>query len=167
MSRLESLRALGVPVNWRTILVGFVGLGKIGRLIEPKAVIGYAEDAIARGDASDEVVALAVSDDSEEIERHLRSLSSSEQSSVEREERKWRVLLLNEELAELPRDPLYGLLALTSFWARFDFPEDSPHVVQGRGNNLSPTEYYTEGNFRDAVERHAHWIEREVASLVR
>jgi hypothetical protein len=165
MSRLKTLQALGLPVNWRTVLVGFVGPGKLGRLLKPEDVLSYAEDAIAQGDTSDEVVALAVSDDSEEIERHLRTLSSHEQLSVEREEKKWRVLLLKEALADLPRDPLSGLLALTSFWERFDFPEDSPHVVQGRGNKLSPIEYYTEDNFRDAVERHAGWIERELASL--
>jgi hypothetical protein len=166
MSKLQALRALGLRVNWQTVLVGFVGPGKVGQLLEPKDVISYAEDAIAGGDTSDEVVALAVSDDSQEIEKHLRMLSLREHSDAKQEERKWLLLLLKEALADLPPEPLSGLIALTSFWERFDYPEDSPHVVQGRGNKLSPSEYYTEVNFRDTVERHTRWIQRELAALL-
>ncbi len=101
----------------------------------------------------------------EEIKDLLQRLSQLDGGDPQIELRKWRLVLLEEVLASMPKDALYGLIALTEFWQDFGFPSDSPHVVQGRGNNITPPEYYQEENLQRLVNCHRTWIENERASL--
>jgi len=63
---------------------------------------------------------------------------------------------------ELPDEPMYGLIAFTEFWARFDYPDDSPHVVQGQNNCITPQEYYTKQNYDDMIIRHKNWLKSKL-----
>jgi hypothetical protein len=65
----------------------------------------------------------------------------------------------------MPEDPLYGLLALTEFWQSFGFPSDSPHVIQGRGNTISPAEYFQQNNLNRLLSLHRKWIQQEKALI--
>ena len=167
MKRLEAMRDAGLPVTWGTVLVGWRGPGKHDRLVDAADVIAHAVDAIAAGDASQPVATLAAVDpaESEEIATTLAVLAQRERSDLQREQRKWRALLLKETLDELPSKPLYALLALTSFWEKFGFPEDGPHVVQGRGNQLSPADYYSQRNYEVLLNAHRAWLQNELAEL--
>ena len=73
--------------------------------------------------------------------------------------------MLMDLLEKLPESPLYGLLRLTEFWANFNYPDDSPHIIQGRGNNYTPEVYFTKGNYDVVLTRHRRWIEEELAVL--
>lgn len=44
-----------------------------------------------------------------------------------------------------------------------DFPEDSPHIFQGRDNNITPEQYYTEQNYSYLFDEHVRWIKNEIA----
>lgn len=79
--------------------------------------------------------------------------------------RKWRLLLLEELLNSIPNDPTYGLTALTEFWQGFGFPQDSPHQVQGRGNEIPPSMYYQDQNLQQSIARHRAWIKMERLAL--
>jgi hypothetical protein len=167
MNRLVEMREAGLPVNWRTVFVGWIGPGKHERLLDESDVVAEAGSALDRGENSAEVIALASTDSlgSLEIETFLRELAKREWSTPAHEERKWRWLLLKEAIESLPSEPLYALLALTEFWEKFGYPPDSPHVVQGRGNHRSPNEYYTERHYRETVQRHEDWLKRELDDL--
>jgi len=161
------MRDAGLPITWGTVLVGWNGPGKRGRLVDGADVAAHAIDAMSAGDASQEVVTLAglEPDESEAIAKNLDLLARRERSDLRREERKWRALLLKETLDALPAKPLYALLALSSFWETFGYPDDSPHAVQARGNQIPPAEYYSEANYEAALAAHRTWLQRELAAL--
>jgi hypothetical protein len=83
----------------------------------------------------------------------------------DREVRGWRAVELAHLLDELPPSPIDGLMELTSFWNALDFPDDMPHVVQGRANDISPIDYYTEENYRQLLDRHKAWLRSEIAAV--
>ncbi len=58
-----------------------------------------------------------------------------------------------------------ALLTLTDFWAERDYPMHSPHTVQGRGNSISPADYYNLDNYRNILESHRQWAAREEVIL--
>ena len=169
MSYLHGMAALGLRANWRTLLTGLEGPAKYHPVVTLDDVCAFACEqlVVPTTPISEDAVAslVASSDEPMEVHRLLRLFAEREKSDAELELRKWRLMLLRDIMSHLPGDPLYGLLALTEFWERFDFPPDSPHVVQGRGNHISPAAYFTEENYRDLVGKHHDWIEREAAAL--
>ncbi len=56
-------------------------------------------------------------------------------------------------------------MELTELWVQFGYPEDSPHIIQGRGNNISPTEYYTQSNYDKLYIKNKEWLEKELSFL--
>jgi Uncharacterized protein conserved in bacteria (DUF2247) len=168
MSYLNDLRNAGFRVNWRTLLIGLEGPGKYPPLITLDEACAFADEQLAASTPPPEgavAIAVASSEDPAEIRMILQKLAGEEKSEPARELRKWRLVLLKHAMAELPEDPLYGLLALTEFWERFDFPPDSPHIVQNRGNEIAPMDYFTEDNYRHLVQKHKDWISTETAAL--
>jgi hypothetical protein len=165
--RLESLRVEGLPLNWTTLLVGWRGPGKLARQLSAEEVSAFALERLSSNEASIPLVALATAGEGHtgEIAEWLQTLADDEGSDPSWEERKWRLILLEEVLAGLGADPVYDLIKLTEFWEQFDYPLDSPHVVQGARNNLTPTEYYTLESLRSAIEAHRSWIEVERSLL--
>jgi len=161
MSYLDDMTAAGLPIGWGTLLVGWDGPGKHGRLVDADEVFAFAEP-LMEGLPAETVAALA---DPDELPPALRELAAREGANRDRELRKWRLVMLKRAMTELPKDPLYGLIALTEFWERFDYPSDSPHIVQGRGNQLSPAEYFTDQNYRSILDDHERWIRDEEAQL--
>jgi hypothetical protein len=164
---LADINRAGLEVDWLTLLLGLDGPGKHAPLLSLADVETFATEELESSPASPRAfeVLVALGSGPEETRAVLRKLVAAENLSPERELRKWRVVLLKQTKRHLPTDSLYGLLALTEFWAEFDFPSDSPHVIQGRGNPTSPPAYFTEENYRDAVQRHLEWIDAEMAAL--
>jgi hypothetical protein len=170
-------------VNWTTVLVGWKGLGVFSPwparsadfppLLSADELAAYANDRLALSSdaAEDDLVVRLLSLDlhtegRETITEHLARLSDLSGCDPSHELRKWQVVLLEDLLDHIPSDPLYGLIALTEFWQNFGFPADSPHEVQGKGNTISPDDYYQESNYRRLVSRHKAWIEQEKAGLL-
>ena len=48
---------------------------------------------------------------------------------------------------------------------KLGFPEDSPHIFQGRNNNITPEEYYTQENYDYLYEKHIEWLQKEIKSI--
>jgi len=170
-------------VNWTTVLVGWKGLGVFSPwpahsadfppLLSADELAAYSSERLASSSsaAEDDLVARLLSLDlhtesRETITEHLAPLSDLCGCASSRELRKWQVILLEDLLDHIPSDPLYGLIALTEFWQGFGFPPDSPHEVQGKGNTLSPDDYYQEDNYHKLVSRHKAWVEQEKAALL-
>lgn len=170
-AHLTDMKSAGLDVNWLTLLVGLRGPGKHAPVLTPSDIASFAVEIFESSPAGQEAtvaVLVAMADSAEETHAVLRKLADRENLDAECELRKWRIVMLQRALSHLPSDPLDGLLSLTEFWEQFDYPPDSPHVVQGRGDDTtSPADYYTEKTFRDLLQRHQAWIETELAGLRR
>ena len=181
MSAFEKIKVT-FDTNWTTVLVGWNGLGVLspwpGRwvefspLISPDEIAAYAEERLAFSSSSIEqelIVGLLSSnlrtESRETVKVLLIPLSDLSSADPGIELRKWRLILLEDVLANMPKDPTYGLLALSEFWQQFGFPSDSPHEVQGRGNEINPSEYYQAANLQQLLDRHRVWIQQERSVL--
>jgi len=180
MSAFEKIRA-AFDANWTTVLVAWTGLGPLSPwpdrwvefppLISTDDIAAYADERLASSDPVEQVLIVALvssdlrSESRETIKELLTPLSGLGGGDPDIELRKWRLVLLEEVLVNMPKDALHGLMALTEFWQSFGFPSDSPHDVQGRGNTTSPSEYYQQDNLHRLVARHRAWIEDEKAAL--
>ena len=169
MMKLERFKKNKLPVNWATILIGWNGPGKFTRILTGQEIIEYALELIESDSNVLEEVWLLVGcnkNDTEEIQDLLVKLASVECNEAN-EVLKWQIVLLQDELEKIDKRPLYGLLQLTEFWDKFNYPSDSPHIVQGMNNEVSPEEYYTKENFDNLIRAHNEWVEKKLEFLAR
>ena len=165
-------------INWTTVLVGWNGFGvfspwtdradEFPPLLSVDELVDYANVRLssASGNIEADLIIQLLSHDLHTEKRVaikdiLTKLSDFGSRDPAFELRKWRLVLLLELLDNIPKDALYGLMALTEFWQNFGFPPDSPHEVQGRGNNIDPTEYYQDQNLQSLLDCHRDWVEKE------
>lgn len=167
MIKLEQFSENKISVNWTTIVIGWYGPGKFIRQLNEQDIIDYAINLIENGDNQQEVLMLASCSekDSYEIEELINKLSNGEIVNKEVEERKWQTIMLINLLNNLNDKPTYGLIEITEFWEKFSYPENSPHVVQGLYNNITPYEYYSKVNFDTVINMHKQWIENQLEEL--
>lgn len=168
MIKLSNFKVNTLKLNWETILIGLEGPGKFPPQITSKEVIDYAVDLISQEDNQPEDVWMLAGlseKDTSEIKRLVKKLANNEKSVKEFELDKWKVTLLEKALNEISDKPIYGLIELTEFWEKFDFPVDSPHVIQGLSNNMSPEEYFTKENYDIIIKKHKNWIENKLTQL--
>jgi uncharacterized protein DUF2247 len=154
--------------NWTSLLIGWHGFGRLRRLVTISDIRQFALEKLEFAPQPDRnLIELATISEANEdaVEPCLERLASADLNDREIEVHKWVICLLEKQLLELPNDPIYGLLELTEFWAALDFPDYSPHQVQGKGNTVNPGEYYSQENYARAVEQHRNWIEQESLKL--
>ena len=58
-----------------------------------------------------------------------------------------------------------GLIELTELWDKLGFPSDMPHIVQGRNNTISPSEYYSQENYDKLYDINCDWFKTELLYL--
>jgi hypothetical protein len=181
MSAFETLKA-EFGINWTTILVGWNGAGAFSPWPDrrddfpPLLSVGElesfaAERLLLSSDVAEEslivrLLSLNLRDAPRQAVREvlegLANLSSADQTL---ELRKWRLVMLEALLGRVDKNLVKGLLTLTEFWQEFGFPQDSPHEVQGRDNELTASEYYQDSNLRRILDRHRDWVAMERAAL--
>lgn len=167
-SKLELFQVNKLEVNWSTVLSGWRGFKKLPRQLSIKDIIDYAVSLVSNDDSQpDEVWQLAglSINDNDEVENLLKKLVLKENYYEIDQQRKWMVILLEEMINDLPDDCIQGLITLTDFWDKFEFPNDSPHIVQGRDNTISPSDYYNQENYLKLIEVHKKWVDEEIAKL--
>ena len=162
-------------VSWTTLLAGWRGFESYRRLITISDIQQFAmekleiamEKSKIAGESSSNLSELTIfwAVEQDEIDSALDVLSATDSTNYETEVHKWVICLLEKQIQELPDDPIYGLLELTNFWSSLEYPDYSPHQIQGVGNEISPQNYYTQENFKNAVEKHKNWIENECRKL--
>ncbi|ERT10417.1 DUF2247 family protein [Photorhabdus temperata] len=101
-----------------------------------------------------------------ELINNLEVICDKKNVSLQLSERKWKCIALYFLLfKELPDDYVYALLKLNEFWVLWGDSVDSPNIVQSVGNNLSPSEYYSEENYHSLIKEHHNWLDREIEQL--
>ncbi|MBD1226991.1 MULTISPECIES: DUF2247 family protein [Morganellaceae] len=156
-------------LDWGMIFLGAKG-NPVGRLSAPN-ISEFACNELTKLDLSDSILvevseAAFCTEINREVIDSLEVICDKKNINIQLSERKWRyvalyILLLNE----LPDDYVYGLLKLNEFWNLWGDSVDSPNIVQGVGNNLSPTEYYSDENYHLLIEKHRNWLDREIKQL--
>lgn len=168
MIELEQFRKNKISVNWTTIIIGWYGPGKFNRQLKEQDIINYAINLIVNDENQQQEVLMIAScseKDCCEIQELINKLVNEEKVNKEIEERKWQIILLMKLLNNLSDKPTYGLVEFTEFWEKFSYPENSPHVVQGLKNNITPSEYYSKENFDAVFRTHKHWIKSQLEEL--
>lgn len=154
-------------ISWTLLNMGWDGSAKFKRQLAGQDIIDFAMSKMEDGDESIDVVLLASSHatDAEEISELLKRLSDGEEVDADNEFRKWRAIYVSKNLPDIQAEYIQGLIELGDIWALLDFPDDSPHVFQGRNNSITPNEYYTKENYVKLLEKHQEWLEKEIADL--
>ncbi len=165
---IKEFNRIGLEITWCLLEIGLNGERQFTPQLRPEDIIEYATQKLLENiEASRNIVLLAGANksDIEEIKQLLRKLSEEENVDRKKEFRKWRVIYILSVLSNLSTDYVQGLLDIGDAWAMFDFPDDSPHIFQGKGNAIKPKEYYTQNNFDSILQLHKEWLEREIQYL--
>lgn len=157
-------------VDWGVIYWGISGIPR-GGVLGAQFVRRFADAELSQIDAADpmlgEIAELSLFNDAqlEDGRRNVARICEMRNIDMDRAKRKWRAVALEDLLSRLGADPVYDLIALGEFWTDWGSATDSPYVVQGVGNTLTPEEYYTEHNLDEALSRHREWLKAEIAHL--
>lgn len=162
MIRLENVKQLGLSITWRLLYVAICE-----KQLQEKDVIEYAIEKLEEGDDRSEVCELAGSyvDEQEDIRNLLWELLKQENTKDDNEKRKLRAVIVNNALRIKYDNYIDGLMNLTDLWISLGYPSDSPHIIQGRDNNITPSEYYTADNYNLLYERNVEWLMTELEYL--
>ena len=116
MKLVDQILTSQFGVNWRTILVGWEGVGDFGPVLFSSDVVSYALRKVEESpdeQPKEVILLLAADSDSELVGRCLGELARQETADPTIETRKWRLILLKSVM----RDPvLQDRLPLQQFY---------------------------------------------------
>lgn len=166
MITLAEFKRLNLKITWKLINIGFKNNKYFGNMLSAEEVIGYAIEQLLNCD-NDIIIQLAGEsvDNTTEIMTDVHILAEHEDTEYSKEFRKWRVMYVIKSLPNIKTEFITGLVELGDIWAYLDFPNDSPHLFQGKGNSLEPKQYYTQNNYNELLNKHRIWIEDELKEL--
>lgn len=161
MIKLNEIKRMEFTITWRLLYLGFTQ-----EYFDGKDVIDYAIDKLRESD-DEEVCELAGTGEYEKdrIRELLQELMLQESTQDEVEFRKIRATAVSRVLQSKNENYIDGLMELTELWVGFDFPNDSPHTFQGRYNEITPEEYYTQENYENLFNKNILWLNKEVSYL--
>ena len=164
MIKIREFKDYNLKITWKLLYLGYKGNDVFKDELDVSDILSYAIEKLEDEDCDELVYDLASEYESntDKIDNILRKLSEKEDANEKLELRKWRVLIVAKELVTKNDNFVNGLLSLGNLWIKLGFPEDSPHVFQGKDNNISPEEYYTEENYQNIYEEHLHWLNKEI-----
>lgn len=100
----------------------------------------------------------------DEIISHLEFICNEENVDLQISGRKWRCVALSLLLENLPGDYVYGSIELNNFWNEWGVI-NSQNIVQGVGNDISPSEYYIADNYYLLINKHQKWFKRGTTAI--
>ncbi len=167
MIKIKDFIETGFEVSWTLLYLGVNGSEIFKNQLDGQDIIDYAAAKMKEGDDSLDVVLLANANAAniDEINELLFRLSNYEVVDCDDEYRKWQIIYVLKHLPDEHADYIQGLTELGNIWTMLGFPDDSPHVFQGRNNSMTPEEYYTRENYLLLLDKHREWIEKEISQL--
>lgn len=166
MIKLIEFKKIGFKITWKLLNIGFKNEEKFSNMLSANEIINYAISLLDSNNNED-LLDLASSrpDEIESINMILTKLAEKEKSDYSIEYRKWQLLYVIRNMPKKDEEFIAGLCQLGDIWAYLDFPNESPHIFQGRNNNIIPNEYYTSDNFLTLYNKHIDWIEKETKQI--
>lgn len=169
MIKIVDFEELKLNITWKLLDIGFMGSTHFRNELSSQEIIDYAIFEMSKNsDNEDEDVINLACENSKNIYKvndYLKNLASKENTTYEIEFRKWRLVYVKKQLLKPADDFLSGLLELGDIWVKFDFPQDSPHMFQGRNNIITPEQYYTEENYKILFQKHLNWLLEEIDKI--
>ena len=171
MIQLKDFKDKGFNVSWKLINIGFHGSEEFYEELSSKDIINYAI-SILESDFKDSVYKRLVEEIACEYEENYGKLDYNIKELVKLENnidyklefRKWVYMYVSINLKK-NSDNIQGLIELTELWAKLDFPDFSPHIVQGVNNDIIPQDYYTTENYNYLLRKHFEWLEGELKNI--
>lgn len=162
MIKLEDIKELGLSITWRLLY-----LCVQSKHIETEEVIEYATEKLEEGSEQEEICELAgaYAEEYEEICNVLWKLTEQEETQNDIENRKIRAVIVSKVLKTKNSNCINGLMDITDLWIGLGYPDDSPHIIQGKENCISPSEYYTMDNYNFLYAKNVEWLRRELEDL--
>jgi hypothetical protein len=163
MIKISDIKELKLNITWRMLYRGL-----LKKQIPISEIVEYAMEQLEKGDDRIEICELAGSSDNdlEDIMNILYELADEEKSQDDLEDRKLRATRINNFLKDKYSNCIDGLMGLTELWLELGYSIDSPHIIQGKDNSISPVEYYTDANYNYLYEKNKYWLEDEVHYLI-
>lgn len=168
MNSLRRVSALGIPITWDVLRAGRSSTLPGGPRLSIEEVRTFAQQVLGETPHPQATLfdlASAGPADRDDVDRALAELAAKQSQASLVGDRAWRLVAVTDLIASLPKDPVDSLLALTEFWLDWQLPEDMPHTIQGRGNQISPLDYYTAGTLEQVLQDHQAWIDGERGRL--
>ncbi len=169
MIKINNFEKNNLKITWTAIEIGLQGYKFFPQQLDYSDIVEYAVKLLVDELADNEEVILLAScnvSNFEEIKDLVSQLKSNENLNCTLELRKWVVLALDNLLHNINIDDyIDGLNEITHFWSMFDYPEFSPHQVQGRKNEISPKDYYSKENYKKILNTHKNWLTNEFKRL--
>ncbi len=164
MIKIADIKELKLNITWRMLYRGL-----LEKQIPINEIVEYAMEQLEKGDDRIEICELAGSSDNdlEDIMNILYELADEEKSQDDLEDRKLRATRVNNFLKDKYSNCIDGLMGLTELWLELGYTTDSPHIIQGKDNSISPMEYYTDANYNYLYEKNKSWLEDEVHYLIK
>lgn len=158
---IKTLNELSIHISWKMIYIGMRNED-----ISTYEIIDYAMMRIEQGADNPEIFELAGAyvDDYDYILNLVQDLQENDLDELF-EGRKIRLAIVYNGLKKKNTKFIDGLIELTELWDKLGFPSDMPHIVQGRNNTISPSEYYSQENYDELYNINYEWFKAELLYL--
>lgn len=165
--KLQEFKKLELSITWTLIDIGYKGSKIFQDELSSNEVINYAISLLDYDNYSWEVLELAGEKEvnTEEIDRHIKILSSYEMCNRDVEFEKWVVWYVSKHIQKKYDNYIDGLIELGDIWIKLGMPKDSPHIFQGLNNGISPQKYYTLENYENLYDAHVKWLNDKLLRL--
>lgn len=162
MIKIKDLKELNFTITWRLLYRALVK-----KQLQVEDVVEYAMEQLEAGNDRIEVCEIAgfCDSDSDYLLNILYDLAREENCDDEFEDRKLRAVIISDSLRLKKDNCIDGLMELTELWLALGCPKDSPHIIQGKDNNISPNEYYTDDNYNYLYAKNKDWLKSEILFL--
>ena len=145
MIKIADIKGLKLNITWKLLYRGL-----LEKQISINEIVEYAKEQLEKGEDRIEICELA----------------NEEENPDDIEDRKIRAARVNKFLKDKNTNCIDGLMGLTELWLELGYTADSPHIIQGKDNSISPMEYYTDANYNYLYEKNKHWLKDEVYFLI-
>lgn len=167
MIKIVDIKELDLRVTWTLLYLGFCDNSIYGGQLLADDIIKYAMSQIEENNCADMVCELAgtYTSEKEDICNILNSLMEEEGKDKVIEGRKIRAVFVSNVLKFKNDNYINGLMDLSDLWIGVGYPDDCPHIFQGRNNAVNVKDYYSESNYDLLFNRHMMWLKDEVKYL--
>lgn len=167
MSKLSVIRNMNLKITWKLIYIGLYGYDVIQPILTDYDVFEYLDDLLTDvNNLTDDIISLVcLKDNKSEFRKFLQNLANHDESEMSIQVRKWKVLLLQELLNNISKEPLKGLLELMEFWFSIGVTNDCPFVFPDSKDSKAIQEYFSQSSYDIIVADNREWLEHEVQNL--
>lgn len=165
MIKLDDFKKNNILINWKLINIGCLGSEAFFKELDYEEITNYA---ISIFDEKNKNILRILSynkDEYEEMGEFIKELAIQENSDEKIAYKKWELIYIIKNLPPKRIDYIQGIIELQDIWAKIDFPKDSPLILQGLNNDISPEEFYTENNYLILYNLHMDWIKEKIDFL--